>query len=152
MHLSFSPLFSLALMALVCTACEPAFVYHPLSSSATTLTQQQLVEKKIAGENDGRIRICFGDEDSWQTVEEAAAESCARLGLRAQWRATNRWQCRWTVPHQAVFQCVFVAKDGTVTVPSHYSVYAPAQAEMEQKRLQSLDIGKDTADGPSVQP
>lgn len=127
------------LLPLVCAACEPAFVYTPLSGGSTVMAPEALVNKPLPGKSNGKVMVCFSDEDSWADVEQIAAEECARLGLRAQWRATNRWQCRWTVPHRAVFQCVHVDKDGTVTVPTKFSIYAPAQADMERQRLENFE-------------
>lgn len=133
-----------ALIVLACAACEPAFVYHPLSSGSSTLLPERLIQKPLPGVGGGKVRICFNEDDAWTDVERMATEECARLGLRAQWHTTNRWQCRWTVPHEAVFQCVHVDKDGAVTVPTEFSVYAPAQADMEEQRLKSLKERQDT--------
>lgn len=92
-----SPTF-LLLATLAVTGCaEQPFVEREISTAldkpVNTVTQN------------GQVRVCYADTAPWAEVEAAAAEACADYGYLATFNYTQRYQCRITAPHQALFTC-----------------------------------------------
>lgn len=53
----------------------------------------------------GQLYVCFSDKTPWAEVERLAAERCAAHGLTIYGSAVQRYQCRATSPHRALFRC-----------------------------------------------
>lgn len=53
----------------------------------------------------GSLRLCFSDKTPWAEVAALAVERCAAHGLQAKTDYVQRYQCRATSPHRAVFVC-----------------------------------------------
>lgn len=53
----------------------------------------------------GTVTICHNDATPWGEVEDLARESCAKYGYQANFLRAERWHCRLTAPHRALFAC-----------------------------------------------
>lgn len=53
----------------------------------------------------GQVTVCHADSAPWAEVEAVAADACGAYGYLASHRYTQRYQCRITAPHQALFTC-----------------------------------------------
>lgn len=113
----FRPLLVVAAMTSV-AACS---IGEPFVDRDTTfvITNPVISKPKRAGYN-GVVTVCFTSDTLPATRDAMAAEACAAWGMTAIEAGVQRWQCRLTVPHKALYNCVDPAmrnEDGSYVNP-----------------------------------
>lgn len=92
-----SPIF-LLLATLAVTGCaEEPFAKRDIDTNLDKPVNEVLTE--------GWVQVCYGDTAPWSEVEAVAAEACGDYGYLASFKHSQRYQCRMTAPHLAVFTC-----------------------------------------------
>lgn len=96
--LGFSRMRAVWLLPLLLAGCaEGPFVDLPVAQSVEK--PEDPVKKS------GQIGICYNASTPWGEIEVLAAETCGKHGYQAKLLRSERWQCRATAPHRAVFNC-----------------------------------------------
>ncbi|CCG41940.1 hypothetical protein [Magnetospirillum molischianum] len=113
----FRPLLVVAAMTSLaaCSLGEP-FVERDRNNLYNTPT---VPKPKRAGYN-GFVNVCYTSDTLPAERDLLAAEACTEWGLTAVLSYTQRWQCRMTVPHLAVYACIDPAmrnEDGSYVNP-----------------------------------
>ncbi|MCR6629098.1 MAG: hypothetical protein NVV74_03060 [Magnetospirillum sp.] len=92
----------LMLAALTAGCADP----EPFVDTGQNLYQAVIAKPKDPVLVNGSLPICYSDETPWDEVVALVTERCAAHGLQV-WpqSSVQRWQCRATSPHRAVFQC-----------------------------------------------
>jgi len=88
----------LLLATLAVTGCaEAPFAEREISTTLDKPSTQVLTS--------GSVKVCYSDTAPWTEIEAAAADACGDYGYLASFSYTQRYQCRMTAPHQALFSC-----------------------------------------------
>ncbi len=92
---------------------------------------RSIKKQKLPG-YDGQVTVCYDSDTPRAERDRLAAEACEVYGLRAILDTDNRWQCRFTTPHQANYYCYdpdMRMADGTLVNPFSSSQVSAWQRE-----------------------
>lgn len=90
---------AVALIAALVAGCSSGDAFVDRLYMTKTIKKQ-----KLPGW-DGSVVVCYGSDAPRETRDQLASEACAVYGLKALLSREYHWQCRFTVPHRADYQC-----------------------------------------------
>jgi hypothetical protein len=95
-----SRLFFLVMVSAFVAGCSSGDAFVDRSYMTKSVKKQ-----KLPGYN-GSVTVCYGSDTPRQVRDDLAREACAVYGLQPLLQLEARWQCRFTVPHQAAYACI----------------------------------------------
>ncbi|MEW5729407.1 MAG: hypothetical protein AB1918_16385 [Pseudomonadota bacterium] len=87
----------LACAAALAACAEGPFIDHDIN------VQLDKPVDTVAGS--GVVYVCYGGDEQFAAAEAMAAKACAAYGLQSFLVRSDRYQCRLTTPHRALFRC-----------------------------------------------